>query len=81
MLSLLKHLTIDFPSHFILFILDVYRDMASRDNLIFPSALMRILLHFSIPFPIFDHFHVMYAIDATTVKWSECSYVQGGPDQ
>ena len=29
-LSLLEHLTIDFPSHFILSILDVYRDTASR---------------------------------------------------
>ena len=34
LLSLLKHLTIDFPSHFILSILDVYRDMASHDKLI-----------------------------------------------
>ena len=35
-LALLKHLTIDFPSHFILSILDVYRDMAIHDKLIFP---------------------------------------------
>ena len=71
MLSLLKHLSIDFPSHFILSVIDVYRDLATRDKLIFPSAIMRILCHFSIPFPLSDHFSVMGAIDAATIKWSE----------
>ena len=70
LLSLLKHLTIDFPSHFILSIIDVYRDSASRDKLIFPSAITRILRHFFVSFPVSDHFHVMCAIDAATVKWS-----------
>ena len=41
LLSLLKHLTIDFPSHFILSIIDVHLDSASRDKLIFPSAITR----------------------------------------
>ena len=71
LLSLLEHLTIDFPSHFILSILDVYRDSASRDKLIFPSAIMRILRHFSVPFPVSDHFHIICAIDAATVKQSK----------
>ena len=35
LLSLLKHLTIDFPSHFILSIIDIRLDSASRDKLIF----------------------------------------------
>ena len=39
LLSLLEYLTIDFLSHFILSIIDVYRDMATRDKLIFPSAI------------------------------------------
>ena len=51
LLSLLEHLTMDFPSHFILSIIDVHLDSASRDKLIFPSAITRILHHFSIPFP------------------------------
>ena len=51
LLSLLKHLTIDFPSHFILSIIDIHLDVATRDKLIFPSAITRILHHFSIPFP------------------------------
>ena len=71
LLSLLKHLTIDFSSHFILFILDVYRDTTTRDKLIFPSAIMQILCHFFVPFPSFDHFLVMCAIDYTTIKHSE----------
>ena len=74
LLSLLKYLTIDFPSHFILSIIDVYRDMASRDKLIFPSAITRILRHFSVPFPASDHFIYMCAIDAATVKWSEVQF-------
>ena len=71
LLSLLEHLTIDFLSHFILSIIDVYRDMATRDKLIFPSAITRILRHFFVPFPVSDHFHVMCAIDTATIKWSE----------
>ena len=71
LLSLLEHLTLDFPSHFILSIMDVHRDSATRDKLIFPSAITKILRHFSVPFPTFDHFTYMCAIDATTVKRSE----------
>ena len=71
LLSLLKHLTIDFPSHFILSIIDVHLDSASRDKLIFPSAITRILRHFSVPFPVSDHFTHICAIDYATVKCSE----------
>ena len=71
LLSLLEHLTIDFPSQFIPFIIDVYRDTATCDKLIFPSAIMQILCHFSISFPFSDHFPVLCAIDYATVKWSE----------
>ena len=71
LLSLLEHLTIDFSSHFILSIMDVHLDLASRDKLIFPSAITRILRHFSVPFPSSDHFTVMCAIDYAIVKCSE----------
>ena len=56
LLSLLEHLTIYFPSHFILSIINVFRDTAIRDKPIFPSAITWILCHFSVPFPFFDHF-------------------------
>ena len=66
LLSFLEHLAIDFPFHFILSLIDVYRDMVTRDNFIFSSAITRIL-----PFPVSNHFHVMCAIDAATVKRSK----------
>ena len=71
LLSLLEHLTIDFPSHFILFIIDVHLDLASRDKLIFSFTIMRILCHFFVPFPSSDHFSIICAIDYTTVKRSK----------
>ena len=46
LLSFLVRLTIDFPSHFILSLIDVYRDMTTSDKLIFPSVITRILRHF-----------------------------------
>ena len=71
LLSLLEYLTIDFLSHFILSIIDIHLDAASRDKVIFPSAISRILRYFSIPFPSSYHFSVMCAIDYATVKRSE----------
>ena len=74
LLSILEHLTIGFPSYFILSIIDVHLDLASCDKFIFPSAIMRILRHFSVPFPSSDHFTVMCAIDYATVKRSEAQF-------
>ena len=74
LLSLLEHLTIDFPSHFILSIIDVHLDSVSHDKLIFPFAITRILRHFSVPFPSSNHFSIMCAIDYATVKRSKASF-------
>ena len=74
LLSLLEYLTIYFPSYFILSILDVYRDTATCDKLIFPSAITRILCHFSVPFPSSDHFSIMCVIDYATIKRSEAQF-------
>ena len=74
LLYLLEHLTINFPSHFILSIIDVHLDSASHDKLIFPFAITRILCHFSVPFPMSNHFTHICAIDATTVKYSEAQF-------
>ena len=73
-LSFLKHLSINFPSDFILSIIDVHRDLATCDKLIFLSDITRILRHSSIPFPLSNHFHFMGAIDAATVKRSEAQF-------
>ena len=71
LLSLLEHLTIDFPSHFIFSIIDVYRDTTTHDKLIFPFSYHEDFTLFFCSFPISDHFDVMCAIDAVIVKWSK----------
>ena len=74
LLSLLEHLTIDFPSHFILSLIDVFQDSMSHDKLIFPSAITRILCHFSVSSLASDPFTFMCAIDVATVKCSEVQF-------
>ena len=71
LLFLLEDLSIDFPSHFITSILDVYLDTATRDKLIFPSAITRILRHFSIHIPEPLFFTTIDAISARFVRQSE----------
>ena len=71
LLSLLEDLFIDFSSHFIASVLDVYQDTATRDKLIFPSAITRILRHFSIPIPDSPYFTTIGAINADFVRRSE----------
>ena len=44
LLSLLGDISIDFPSHFILSFIDVYRDTATYDKLIFPSPFLSLLI-------------------------------------
>ena len=73
-LSLLEHLTIDFSSHFIVSLIDVFQDSASHDKLIFPSAITRILRHFSVLFLVSGPFTFMCAIDAATVKRSKAQF-------
>ena len=68
-LSLLEDLSIDFPSHFITSIIDLYRDTVTRDKLIFPSTM--ILHHFSIPISDSPLYIVMGAISPAFVRWSE----------
>ena len=61
-------------SHFILSLIDVYRDIATRDKFIFPSAITRLLRHFEVRFPSFELFDVMGAIDAGIVKRNETQF-------
>ena len=71
LLSLIEDLTIDFPSHFILSPIDVYRDTVTHDMLIFPFAIMRIIRNFSVPYPKSTHFTIMGAISVVFVRQSE----------
>ena len=71
LLSLLEDISIDFPFHFILSLIDVYKDTTTRDKLIFPLAIMRILRHAFVSYPKSSHFFVMCAMDAMTIRRSE----------
>ena len=71
LLSFLEDIFIDFPSHFILSLTDVYRDTETRDKLIFPLVITRILHHFSVPLLVFPYFSVMGAIDTATIQRSK----------
>ena len=61
LLSLITRIAIDFLSHFILSLINVYRDTATRDKLIFPSAITWIIRHFSVSYPKSDQFPIMCA--------------------
>ena len=71
LLSLLKGLTIGYPSHFTFSLVDIYKDTATHDKLIFPTAITRILRHASISYPESPHFSVMCAINVVIVRQSE----------
>ena len=71
LLSLLEGLTIVFPSHFILFLIDVYKNTTTRDKFIFPSTITWILHHFFVTYLESTHFSSMCAIDAKTIRQSE----------
>ena len=68
LLSLIDDLSIDFPSHFIFSHIDISRDTTTCDKLIFPLAITRILRHFSVSFPLSDHFFVIGAIRLLQVE-------------
>ena len=67
LLSLLEDLSITFPSHFIIAIIDVYRNLAAHDKLIFLSAILQIIRHLFIPIPESPFFTVMGAISTLSI--------------
>ena len=75
LLSLMEDFTINFISHFITSIIDVYQDTTTHDKLIFRSAITRILQHFSIPIPLSPLFTIMGAISTDSV-WRSNAQLQ-----
>ena len=65
--SLLERLSRDFLSHMI----DIYQDTASRDKLIFPSTITRILTHMHIAIPSTPIFFIMGAINKESIQMSD----------
>ena len=74
LLSLLEDISINFPFQVIISIIDVYWDTMTCDKLSFPSAITRILCHFSIPIPDTPYYTVIGAISAASVQWSETQF-------
>lgn len=70
LLSLIEGISIEFPSHMIVSILNCYQDTATRDKLIFSSAITCILTHMHIAIPPSPLFHVMGAISKESVRGS-----------
>ena len=71
LLSLFEDLTIEFPFHFILSLIDVYKNMTTCYKLIFPSVITRIIRYSSIPYPEPSLFTIVGAISAASVQRSE----------
>ena len=71
LLSLIEDLTIDFPSYFILFLINVCKDTVTCDKLIFPSAITRIICHASVSYLESAYFTIVGAISAAPIQRSE----------
>ena len=71
LLSLLEDRSIDFPSHFITSILNMFQDTATCDELTFPSKATHILTHFHFPIHSSPFFTTMGAISAGSIRRSE----------
>ena len=78
LLSLMEGLSIDFPSHMIVSILDCYQDTDTHDKIIFSSAITHILthMHITIPPPLF---HVMGAISKESIWRSLAQFATKRP--
>ena len=68
LLSLLERLTIDFPFYFILSLIDVYKNTVTRDKLILPFAIMRIIHHASVFYLEFAHLSIMGTISNASIR-------------
>ena len=67
LLSLWEEFSIDFPSHMIESMIDCYRDTATHDKLIFPSAITRIISNMHVTIPFSSPFYVMGAISKESI--------------
>ena len=59
--------------------IDIYRDTATRDKLIFPSAITCILSHVHVTFPLFTHFYAMGAISKESIRRSNAQLAAKRP--
>ena len=73
--SLLEGLSMDFPSHVIVSMIDIYQDTTTCDKLIFPSAITCILTHMHVPIPFAPLFSTMGVICRESMQRSAAQLV------
>jgi len=78
LLSFMEDLFIDFPSYMIESIIEVYRDITTRDKLIFPSAITLILTHMHVTFLPSSLFYVIGAINKSLSRGVQNSWLRSG---
>ena len=71
----MEDLSIDFPSHMIVYMIDCYRDTAIHDKLIFPSVITHILSLVHITIPLSSPFYVMGAISKEYIMRSDAQLI------
>ena len=79
LLSLLENFSIDFPSHMIVSMIDIYRDIATHDKRIFPSTITCILTHLHITIPSSPLFYSEGAISKESIWKSDVQLVAKRP--
>ena len=71
----MEDISIDFPSHMIVSMIDCYQDIAMRNKLIFPSTITRILTHMHVTIPPSPLFYVLGAISKESMQRSVAKLV------
>ena len=71
LLFLMEDPSIDFPSHRIESMIDIYWDTITHDKLIFPLAITCILSHVHVTFPLSTPFYAMGAINKESIRRSD----------
>ena len=79
LLSLMKDLSIDFPSHMIESMIDIYRDTTTCDKLIFPSTITHILSHVHATIALYTPSYAMGAISMEFIRRSDAQLAAKRP--
>ena len=79
LLSLIEDLSIDFPLHIIESMIDIYRDTATCDKLIFPSTITHILSHVHATIALYTPSYAMGAISMEFIRRSDAQLAAKRP--
>ena len=79
LLTLMEDLFIDFPSHMIESMIDIYRDTATCDKLIFPSTITHILSHVHATIALYTPSYAMGSINMEFIRRSDAQLAAKRP--